>query len=186
MEELLGRRRGPFLAVLVLGLLVCIAVISIPDTFLSQIERNRPLTDAQVGWVYRLLAIAAAAQIIYGGFSVFRVERVQTARAHDPRLASMPHPRMISSLSRNAAGMVTLTLIYGLASMAVSGLRGGFWLFPLLALAQGGWYYREIGEIARWKAFQPKHVQTDPDRQPWDPYPVDYVPAIARGLKTLD
>jgi hypothetical protein len=186
MRELLERRRGPFLAVLAAGSVVVVAVISIPDSFLAQIQRNRPLTDAQVGWVYRLIAFAAAVQIIYGGFSVFRIERVQAARDRDPRVAEMPHPKVISSLSRNAAGMVALTLIYGLATMAVSGLRGGFWLFPLLALAQGGWYFRAIGEIALWKAFQPEPEAEERNAQPWQPYPAGHVPAISRGLKTLD
>jgi hypothetical protein len=186
MRDLLERRRGPFLAVCVAGIVVVAAVVSIPDSFLAQIERNRPLTDAQVGWVYRLIAIAAAVQIMYGGFSVFRVERVQAALDRDPRVAEMPHTKVISSLSRNAAGMVALTLIYGLATMAVSGLRGGFWLFPLLALAQGGWYYREIGEIARWKAFQPEPIEEKRNVEPWQPYPAGHVPALARGLKTRE
>ncbi|MGH2756571.1 MAG: hypothetical protein ACRDI3_02145 [Actinomycetota bacterium] len=186
MGELLQRRRGPFLAVLAAGIVVCAAVVSIPDSLLSQIERNRPLTDAQVGWAYRLIAIAATVQLVYGGFSVFRVERVQSARERDPRVAEMPHTRVISSLSRNAAGMVALTLFYGLATMAVSGLRGGFWLFPLLAVAQGGWYYREIGEIARWKSFQPEPEEEERDVKPWQPNPAGHVPALARGLKTRD
>jgi hypothetical protein len=184
MEGLLERRRGPFVAVLLAGIVICVAVVYIPDSFLAQIERNRPFTDAQVGWAYRLIAIAAVVQIVYGGFSVFRVERVQAARERDPRVAEMGHPQVISSLSRNAAGMVGLTLIYGLATMAVSGLRGGFWLFPLLALAQGGWYYREIGEIARWKAFQPEPAQQERSIEPWQTYLIDHVPVLARGLKT--
>lgn len=183
MHEALARRRGPFLVLVVCAMLICIGILAIPDTFLRQIERNRPLTDAQVGWAYRLIAIAAAVQIAYGGFSVFRVDRVQSARARDPRVAAMPHEKLIASLARNAAGMVFLTLIYGVASVAISGLRGGFWLFPMLAIAQGAWYYREIGQIARWNAFQPEHVEEDRDHAPWDPHPVDYIPAIARGLK---
>lgn len=168
--------------VFVFAFVVCIAVISIPDTFLGQIQRNRPLTDAQVGWVYRLIAIVAAIQIVYGGFSVFRIEKVQAARERDARLADMAHPEVISSLARNAAGMVALTIVYGLATLAVSGLRGGFWLFPLLAFAQGGWYYRAIGEIAQWKTFQPEPVDQDRGPRAWNPYPADYVPALARYL----
>jgi len=186
MEALLARRRGPFLAVVTFGALVCIAVLAIPEPFLEQIERNRPLNDSQVGWIYRLLAIAAAVQVLYGGFRVFRIERVQTAREHDPRVAAMPREKLIASLSRNAAGMIALTLIYGLATTMVSGLRGGFWLFPVLALAQGAWYYREIGQVARWDAFQPEPVTEDPDKKPWDPYPGNHVPVLARGLKARE
>lgn len=183
VNELLHRRRGPFLVLLVFGIVVCIAVIQIPDTFLARVARNRPLSDAQAGWAYRLIAIAAIVQILYGGFAIFRIERVQAARERDQRFAQMPHERVVSSLSRNAAGMVVLTLIYGLATIAVSGLRGGFWLFPLLALAQAAWYYRELGQIARWKAFQPAPVEESRERGRWTPHDSDYVPPLTRGLR---
>lgn len=133
--------------------------------------------------MYRLVALAAIAQLLYGGFAIFRVERVQAARERDESFARMPRERVVSSLSRNAAGMVVLTLIYGLATVAVSGLRGGFWLFPLLALAQSAWYYRELGQIARWKAFQPEPQQADKERGRWIPHDPDYVPPLTRGLR---
>lgn len=186
MEELLKRRVPPYVALGIVALLVCAIVIQIPESFLIQLERNRPLTDAQAGWAYRLIAFFAIAQILYGGFSVFRIERVQVAREHDPTLAHMTPERVVTSLSRNAAGMVLLTIVYGLATIAITGLRGGFWLFPLLASAQGAWYYREIGQIARWGSFQPLEVATDPDRGAWHPPGSGHVPALARGMRVVE
>ena len=186
MEELLKRRVPPYVALIAFGIVVCAIVIQIPDSFLTQLERNRPLTDAQAGWAYRLIAFFAVIQIVYGGFSVFRIERVQAARAQDHALASMTPERIVTSLSRTAAGMVVLTLTYGLATIAISGLRGGFWLFPVLAMAQGGWYYREIGQIARWRSFQPTVVATDPDHGAWVPPGPGHVPALARGMQVVE
>ena len=186
MEELLKRRVPPFAALLVFGIVLCAIVIQVPDTFLTQLERNRPLTDAQAGWAYRLIAFFAVIQILYGGFSVFRIDRVQAARDRDHALAAMAPERMVTSLSRTAAGMVVLTLTYGVATIASTGLRGGFWLFPVLAVGQAGWYYREIGQIARWRAFQPTAVEIAPDRGAWMPPGPGHVPALARGMQIKD
>ncbi|HEV3473419.1 MAG TPA: hypothetical protein VG408_09515 [Actinomycetota bacterium] len=186
MEELLKRRVPPYVALTTFGIIVCAVVIQIPDSFLTQLERNRPLTDAQAGWAYRLIAFFAIVQIVYGGFSVFRIERVQAANARDRALASMTPERMVTSLSRTAAGMVVLTLTYGLATIAITGLRGGFWLFPLLCVAQAGWYYREIGQIAGWRARQPALMDTGPDRGPWKSPGPGHVPALARGMRIVE
>lgn len=186
MEELLKRRIPPYAALGVLALIVCAIVIQIPETFLTQLERNRPLTDPQAGWAYRLIAFFAVIQILYGGFSVFRIERLQIARTRDQILARMTPERVVTSLSRTAAGMVLLTLVYGLATMAITGLRGGFWLFPVLAVAQGAWYYREIGQIARWGSFQPPQAETDPARGAWHPPGPGHVPALARGMRVIE
>ncbi|MDQ3962360.1 MAG: hypothetical protein M3277_00350 [Actinomycetota bacterium] len=183
MEELLKRRVPPYAALIVFGIFLCVLVVQIPDTFLTQLERNRPLTDAQAGWAYRLIAFFAVVQIVYGGFSVFSIERVQAARAKYHTLASMTPESIVTSLARNAAAMVGLTLAYGLATIAITGLRGGFWLFPVLATAQAGWYYREIGQIARWRSFQPIPAERDPDRGAWKPPGPGHVPALARGMQ---
>ena len=182
MQEVLRPRVPPFVLLVFCALVVCAIVIQVPDTFLGQLERNRPLTDGQAGWAYRLIAFFAIVQVLYGGFAVFRIERLQAAREHDAKLAQMAPDRVVASLSRNAAGMVFLTLIYGLATIAITGLRGGFWLFPMLALAQGAWYFREIGQIARWGSFQPVEVVSDPDRGAWHPPGPGHVPALARGM----
>jgi hypothetical protein len=146
----------------------------------NSLERGRPLTTPQAGWAYRLLAFFAIAQALYGGFVVFRIEHVKRARDRDARVATMTHERVITSLSRNAAGAALLTLIYGTASFVVTGQRGGYWLFPVICLLQGAWYFREIGRVARWLAFQPQ-AQGDIPAQ-WEREPPDYCPPLARGL----
>ncbi len=182
MERLVDRRRTPFVFVGVALLAVCIVVIALPQSLLEQVERNRPLTDAQAGWAYRLLALVALAQAAYGGFAIFRVERVAAARERDVDFAALPPAPVISSLGRTAAAMVGLTLVYGIATLAITGLRGGFWLFPLIAVAQGAWYFREIGEVARWAAFQPQPPVT---KRAWTARVEGHVPALARGMKRI-
>lgn len=165
---------------------ICLIVIAIPDSVLAQIERNRPLTDAQAGWAYRLLAFFAIGQIVYTGMSVFRIERLEKLREHDERFAKLPKPKVISSLARNAAALVFFTLVYGIASIALTGQRGGFWLFPALAVAQGAWYYREIGQIASWKALQVEPETDDADKGAWTGVATDYCPPLARGLTPVE
>jgi hypothetical protein len=160
---------------------ICVVVIANPDPVLAQLKNNRPLTDAQAGWAYRLLAFFAIGQIVYTGMSVFRIDRIERLRDSDDRFAKLSKTEVISSLSRNAAALVFFTLVYGVASLLLTAQRGGFWLFPLLALAQGAWYYREIGQIAEWKAFQPD-VVADASDTGWSTGGPDYCPPIARGL----
>jgi hypothetical protein len=133
-----------------------------------------------------LLAFFAIGQLVYAGYSIFRIERVSDARERDPRFAALSKPDVISSLARNAAALVVFTIVYGVASILITGQLGGFWLFPMLAVAQGAWYYRELGQIASWTA-----LETDPDRTAaqhgaWPRDPPDYCPAIARALELLD
>lgn len=184
--DLLKRRRRPFLVAAALAVVVCIAVVQLPDSFVGQLERNRPLTDAQAGWAYRLLAFFAIGLMFYGGFAVFRTQRIADARVRDERLARMPKVKIVASLARNAAGMVFITIVYGIASLALTGQRGGFWLFPVVAVLQGAWYYREIGQVARWSAFQMEADQKDPDRGAWSREPPGYCPPIARELTVVE
>ena len=184
MEDLKRLRRGPFIIVAALFFAICVVVIAIPDPVLSQLKNNRPLTDAQAGWAYRLLAFFAIGQIVYTGMAVFRIDRIERLRDIDARFARLPKPAVIASLSRSAAALVFFTLVYGIASLVLTAQRGGFWLFPLLAVAQGAWYYREIGQIAEWKAFQPD-VVTDAPPGSWSSGGPDYCPPIARGLTPL-
>lgn len=182
MEDAAARRRGPFLAAGVAFIIVCIAVLALPDPFLRNIERNGPLDNVQAGWAYRLLALFAAAQLAYAGWSIFRIERLEDARSRDARLAGLSKPEVVTSLARTAAALVLFTLVYGLASIAVTGQRGGFWLFPVFAIAQAAWYYREIGQIASWDA-----LQVGQDRpEPWHREPPDYTPPTARGLVPIE
>lgn len=165
---------------------ICIVVIAIPDSVLAQLKSNRPFTDAQAGWAYRLLALFAIGQIVYTGMSVFRIDRIDRLRETDDSFARLSKPAVISSLARNAAALVFFTLVYGIASLVLTAQRGGFWLFPLLAIAQGAWYYREIGQISEWKAFQPDIVGTDVADTGWTTGGPDYCPPLARGLTPLE
>jgi hypothetical protein len=180
MGELWARRRPAFITAGVILLIVSIAIARLPDSLVSSIQNNRTFTNSQAGWAYRLLAFAAIVQAFYGGYVVLRIDHVKRAREKDPKVGQMTHDRVIRSLSRNAAGMVIWTLVYGVAAFIITGERGGFWLFPFLCLLQLAWYFREIGAIARWLEFQPQ-----PEKDPliaWVREPPGYVPPIARVL----
>jgi hypothetical protein len=174
-------RLPAFLVSAVVIFIVSLAVFRLPDSYVAQVERNTPLSDSQAGWAYRLLAFAAIGQAAYGGFSIIQVERVRKARKADPRTAAMTGEETVRSLARTGAGMVVLTLVYGVASFYVSGQRGGFWLFVLVAVAQGAWYYRQVGQVAKWAMQQP---DVDPKAQlrppSWQPEPPDYSPPLGR------
>jgi hypothetical protein len=186
MEELGSRRRMPFAIVAIIGTIICIAILRLPDAFVAQMERNGPFTSAQAGWAYRLLVFAAIAQAAYGEFVLLRVDRVRRAREEDPKIAALPLEQILTTLARTAAAQVFFTFIYGLAAFIVTGQRGGFWLFPLVAIAQAAWYYRQVGVIARWLGFQPKSMQKKNGTSAWDREPPDYCPPIARGLKPVE
>lgn len=185
MQELLTRRTRPFVIVAVVIAVVCIAVLRLPDTFLALLDRNTPFTTAQTGWAYRLLAFAALAQALYGGFVLLRPDHVEQARKKDPKLATKSRAQLVGIVARTAASMTLFTLLYGLAAFGVSGQRGGFWLFPLLALAQGTWYYRQVGQIGSWMGFQPEAGSDAPPRGLWQREPPDYCPPLARGLRPV-
>jgi hypothetical protein len=166
---------------IVLGI-VCLAVIRLPGSFLTQINDHKPLDDTQAGWAYRLLVFVAMAQAVYGAFGVLQTERVRKARERDEKVRAMSREEIVVSLARNAAGMCALTLVYGLAALGLTGQRGGFWVFPGLILLQAAWYYRQLGEIAKWIEFQPAFIATEPPTSGWSPGPPDYTPPLARGL----
>ena len=174
-------RLRPFVYAAAVLIVVCVAVLRLPDSFVAQLERNRTLSSSQAGWAYRLLAAAAIGQAAYGGFVILRAERIQKELAKDRKLATMPRYELVLSVARNAATMAVLTLVYGAAALWVTGERGGFWLFPLIAIAQGAWYIRQTGAVAQWLAFQPEPVV---GRTPsvWVREPPDYCPPLARGL----
>lgn len=183
MQELLVRRTRPFAIAALAIAVTCIAVVRLPDTFLALLARNTPFsTSAQIGWAYRLLAFAALGQALYGGFALLRPERVDQARKQDPKLAGRPRSQLVGLVARSAAWMTFLTILYGLAAFGVSGQRGGFWLFPVLAVAQGAWYYRQVGQVGTWMGFQPEAGSDAPARGVWQREPPDYCPPLARGL----
>lgn len=165
-----------------IGLVVCVVVARLPDSLVSLLQRKTPFTLAQVGWAYRLVALAAIAQALYGGFVLLRPDHVEAARRKDPKLAALPRARIVGIVARTAASMVLFTLVYGIAAFAVGGQRGGFWLFPVVAVAQGAWYYRQVGQVAKWLGFQPEPAAMEPGRGVWRREPPDYCPPLARGL----
>ena len=159
--------------------LACIAMARLPDSFVATFYRSRPFSSAQSGWAYRLLVLAAVGQAAYIGFVVLRPERI-TTNATDKGL---PRARLATSASRMAAAGVALTFVYGVASFAITGQRGGFWLFVLLALAQLAWYYRQVSEIVEWLSFQPPASgAAEGGGGGWAIASGDFVPPLARGL----
>lgn len=176
------RPTGPFLFSGAVVAVACVAMARLPDAFIAVFERSRPLNDAQGGWAYRFLVVASVAQAAYGGFVVLRVETIMRARAQAPKVGAMPRGRILITVARNAAFMVSLTLVYGLAAFWITGERGGFWLFPLLAIAQLAWYYRQVGQIASWLRFQPDVEGARGPAHVWQREPPDYCPPLARGL----
>ncbi len=177
---LTSRRRTPFLVAGVLIAIIFIAILRLPDIGLVQFERRRVLTSAQAGWAYRLLVLAALAQLFYGGFRLLRVERVAKDLERGGVLENVEDEGVVTRLARTAALMVVLTVVYGIASVAITGERGGFWLFTVVALAQGAWYYREVGVVAGWLG-----QRGDAARElapTWTGAPQDYVPPLARSL----
>lgn len=170
------------MVLLIVLAILCLAVLRLPDSFLSQLRTNKPLNDVQADWAYRLLVFVAIAQAFYGGFVVLQSERIRRARERDEKVGAMSREEIVVSITRNAAGMCGLTMIYGLAALGLTGQRGGFWIFPGLALVQAAWYYRQVGEVARWIGFQPAFMMKDAPKSDWDAGPPDYTPPIARGL----
>jgi hypothetical protein len=175
-------RNGPFIVFFIVLAIVCLAVFRLPDAFLSQLRTNKPLDDVQADWAYRLLVFVAIAQALYGGFVVLQSERVRKARERDEKVGAMSREEIVTSIVRNAAGMCGLTMIYGLAALGLTGQRGGFWVFPGVALLQAAWYHRQSGEIASWIEFQPAFVGRDSAKPEWNAASPDYEPPIARGL----
>jgi hypothetical protein len=180
VEDLVARRRFPFLAFGAVGVVACIVVLALPDSLLAQIERNRPFDSGQAGWAYRLLVLFALAAAAFTMFRAFTVDSVKRAQERSP--STTPAERIVDSVSQNAAAVPLLTIVYGVASLIFTGQRGGFWLFPLIALGQGAWHYRSVGEIARWLSFQPEPEAEEEISTEWKREPPDYCPPLARGL----
>jgi hypothetical protein len=181
MKARVTRPRRPFWVALSVLAIVTVAVFRLPDSLLIQIQNNGPLTSAQTDWAYRLLALAAAAQAIFVGFVVLRIERVQTSIEKDPKLAEMSKDQIAASLGRAGAGMAMLTLLYGLSALFIGGQRAGYWLFVMMTMIQLAWYFRQTGVISQWLEFQPEPTPHR-IRDVWRKEPPDYVPPLTRGL----
>ena len=149
MQRIAAARRGAFLVVLASAVIFAIALFRLPEEFVADLKRDRPLDLAAAGWLYRLLALAAVAQAAYVGLSVLRPEKVRSDRLQDPRSAAASPEKATRTVARNAAGAAALTLIYGVGAFILTGERGGMWLFLLIFAAQMGWNYRQTGLASR-------------------------------------
>lgn len=181
MQTLTARRRFPFAIGLGVLAIVSVAVARLPEAFVSGLERDSRFSFSQATWIFRLFVISAVLQGLYGGFGQFRVERVQKALARDEKAAAFPKEKLIAIVARNAVVAALIVLVYGIVLLALTGLRGSFWVFPLVTLAAGAWYYRLVGDVARWLSFQPEPEPERP-RSEWRREPPDYCPPLARGL----
>lgn len=189
MEQPLARRRNPvFIFGTAVLAITTLALMRLPETFVEQIRRNRPFDISQSGWIYRGMVLVAIAQAAYIGFVLLRVEKVQTARSRDPKLAQMGKPELMSSVARNAVGTALLTLVYGGSAFALTGERAGYWLFASLTAAQLAWYFLQCGRIAAWLEFQPEFVVQEGthDPAPGQNDESDHLPPLARGVATSD
>ena len=182
MEELLARRRLPFIGFAAVGVVACIVILSLPESLIAQMERNRALDSGQAGWAYRFLVLFALVAAAFSMFRAITIDAVKRSMERNPKARSSTPQRIIDSISQNAAAIPLLTIVYGVASVFFTGQRGGFWLFPLIALGQGAWHYRSVGEIARWVSFQPEPEPEDEISTEWKREPPDYCPPLARGL----
>lgn len=176
-------RRPSFAVATALLVIVSIAVARLPESFVEQLRRNRPFDMSGSGWLYRLLAGVAIAQAFYVGFVALRTEKVGEARSKDQKLAHMTRSETVRSVARNAAAIALLTLVYGLSALALTGERGGYWLFAFVTLLQLAWYYRQVGQIAAWIEFQPEFGADVSVEQAQDTGE-DHVPPLARGVTT--
>lgn len=184
VEDLARRRRGPFVLFGLAGLVACVVVVALPESLVAQMDRNRALNSGQAGWAYRLLVFFALAAAAYTMLRAITVDSVKRSQERSEKVRALPAERVIDSVSQNAAALPLLTIVYGVASLIFTGQRGGFWLFPLIALGQGAWHYRSVGEIARWLAFQPEPEPEEEISTEWKREPPDYCPPLARGLLT--
>jgi hypothetical protein len=175
----------PFIYLGAVLLIVFVAVARLPELFVAQMERNSPLSFSQAGWAFRLLALAAVLQAAYGGFSILQVDKVRESWATDPKMASMSRAEVAALVSRNAAIMVALTVVYGLALFFLTGERGSFWLFALLALLQAAWYFRQTRKITEYLSVQ-QEPETTKTGGRWEREPDDYTPPLARSFGPSD
>lgn len=158
---MLQDRRAAFGMAAAVIALASAAVVSIPQATLRVYERDRGLAESQAAWAFRLLLLAAVIQAVYGGATLGRA-----AGGATPGTAS---------------GMVLLTIVYGIAAVAMTGERAIFWVWVGVAIVQGGWYYRMVGETTPGgdKGSTPSDAVVQ-----WEPAGPDYCPPLARGLET--
>lgn len=168
MEDLQLLRRTPFAIAAAVTLVVAVAIFRLPEEFVANLRAGRPFSATQAGWIVRLLVLAAVTQAAYVGFAILRPEKVEAARERDGSLGAESPEGVARSVARNAALVPLLTLVYGASTVALTGERGTFWLFLVIALAQLAWYYRAAGEIAGWMSLQQHSALEAQERAPGD------------------
>ncbi|MQB01221.1 MAG: hypothetical protein GEU78_13170 [Actinobacteria bacterium] len=179
MDDLVTRRRIPFVVVGTVVAVVAVAIFRLPELFVSGLRRDAMLPGSSGIWGFRILLVVAVGQVLFGGYRVLRTERL--AAIEGERISSDPRrDRLASTVAWVAAGMVGLTLAYGVATFVLTGLRAGFWAFLALIVAQGLWYYRLAGDAARWLGRRP--APPAPLKPAWERGDADYTPPLARGL----
>lgn len=174
MNDLVARRRVPLAVAAVVVAVVSVAVFRLPELFVAQLRRGAPLQGQAASVAFWILLVIAVGQAAYGAFAVLRPERV------DEPSRETPAPRIATAVAWVAAGLVGLTLVYGLAMFFLTGLRAGFWAFVAVMAIQLAWYYRAVGEVLGWLGRQPEPPPEK--RPPWRLDDRDYLPPIARGL----
>ncbi|MDQ4144493.1 MAG: DUF3329 domain-containing protein [Actinomycetota bacterium] len=182
VDNRLRRRWTPLLVVAAVLAIAFLAMARLPESYVAQLARSRPLGRDQADWAYRLLAFAAFAQAVYGGFVLLHSDRIHELRTNDERVAAMSRERVLALVIRNAAVTIFLTFVYGIAAFFITGQRGGFWLFALLTVLQGAWYFRQVNVVARFLEFQRDPEPPRPSGA-WREPPQDYTPPIVRGLQ---
>lgn len=181
MAYRIERRWTPLIVVAVVLVIAYLAMARLPESYVAQLARSRPLSREQADWAYRLLAVVAFAQAIYGGFVLLHTDRIHKLRTTDERVKTMARRTVLDSVMRTAATLILLTFVYGVAAFIVTGQRGGFWLFALITVLQGAWYFRQINVVAGYLEFQPEPKPPRPSGA-WRQPPPDYTPPIVRGL----
>lgn len=176
------RRWTPLVVVAAVLAIAYLAMARLPESYVAQLARNRPLPSDEADWAYRLLVLVAIAQAAYGGFVLLHTERIHRLRTTDEKVAGMSRAGLLAIVVRTAAMLVVFTFVYGMAAFIITGQRGGFWLFAVLTLFQGAWYVRQVNAVAGHLDFQ-----TDPEPSrpsgAWKQPPSDYTPPLARGLQ---
>jgi hypothetical protein len=134
----------PFGVAMAALVIISVAMFRLPQAFVADLQQDGVLTGDAADVAFVLFAAAAAAQAAYGGFVLLRPERIEAALAADAGSNTTPRANALASVASIAAGIASLTLVYGVAAFALTGLRGGYWLFVVLELLQGAWYFRQV------------------------------------------
>jgi hypothetical protein len=164
--------------------IVALGVFRLPETFIIQLEDNRPLEPDAAKWAFWMIFGVAILQALYCGFITLRAEKVAHALETDPRYWERELPDQTAVAAKVAVGLGLLTLVYGLAALFLTGARAGFWLFVVLIVAQSAWYFRQVGQVAHVLAQRPPPL---PEPEEWEKpvrTPVTYSPPLARAFSS--